>query len=151
MLPHRRPLSGCHAEPVEVDNPAVVAEVTAAFERYEHALVANDLDALDGFIWSDPRVVRVGVDDRQDGFDAVSAFRRAQSRQTPPRCLLDTVVVTFGDSVAVVTTTFVPIDGSSVGRQQQTWVRVDDHRWRIVAAHVSLPASGISQVMDQQS
>lgn len=132
-----------------MNEPAVVASVVAAFERYEAALLANDLDVLDGFMWRDPRVVRVGIDDRQDGFAAISAFRRSQSRQAPPRLLRDTVVVTFDDHTAVITTTFVPTDGSPPGRQSQTWVRMPDG-WRIVAAHVSAPKSASRQALDPQ-
>ena len=32
---------------MEIDRPAVVAEVTAAFNRYEQALVSNDVTTLD--------------------------------------------------------------------------------------------------------
>jgi hypothetical protein len=133
-----------------VNEPAVVASVIAAFQRYEAALLANDLDVLDGLMWRDPRLVRVGVDDRQDGFAAVSAFRRSQPRQTPPRVLRDTAVVTFDDHTAVVTTTFVPTDGSPLGRQSQTWVRMPDG-WRIVAAHVSASLSAARQRLDPQT
>jgi hypothetical protein len=130
-----------------VNEPAVVASVLATFERYEAALLANDLDALDHFMWRDPRVVRVGIDDRQDGFAAISAFRRSLARQTPPRVLRDTVVVVFGDDTAVVTTAFVPSDGSPEGRQSQTWVRMPEG-WRIVAAHVSTAMSSARQAID---
>lgn len=143
-------LSGCDAGSVNVDDPAVVAAVLATFERYERALVASDLDTLDKLMWHDGRTVRIGVDDREDGFAAISAFRRNQARQTPPRTLGETVVVTFGDHTAVVTTTFVPTDDSPTGRQQQTWVRFGDG-WRIVAAHVSFAASWIGQAIDPQS
>lgn len=143
MLPAVEP------DPSPVNDPAVVASVTAAFTRYEAALLANDVDALDGFMWDDPRLVRVGVDDRQDGFAAVSAFRRAQAAQTRPRTLRDTAVVTFGAAAAVVTTTFVPTDGSPPGRQSQTWIRLPAG-WRIVAAHVSLAASATRQEADPQ-
>lgn len=131
----------------DVDAPAVVASVLDTFERYEAALVANDLDTLDEFMWRDERLRRVGIDDRQDGFAEVSAFRRAQTRQTPARTLRDTAVVTFGDHTAVVTTTFDPTDGSPSGRQSQTWVRMPEG-WRIVAAHVSWPASALRQALD---
>lgn len=130
-----------------MNDPDVVASVVAAFERYEAALLANDVDALDEFMWRDDRLVRVGLDDRQDGFAEISAYRRSLSRQTPPRVLKDTVVVTFGENAAVVTTTFVPTDGSPPGRQSQTWVRMPEE-WRIVAAHVSAPVSSKRQVLD---
>lgn len=140
---------GSGADDPQVDLTLARAEVTAAFERYEQALVANDLATLDELFWDDPRTVRVGVDERQDGFAAIRAFRQAQARQTPPRRLQDTVVVTFDHTVAVVTTTFVPTDGSPAGRQSQTWMRFAAG-WRIVAAHVSWPASASVQRMDAQ-
>jgi len=130
-----------------VNKPAVIASVVAAFERYEAALLSNDLDVLDRLMWRDPRVVRVGIDDRQDGFAAISAFRRSLPRQAPPRVLRDTAVVTFDDHTAVITTTFVPTDGSPWGRQSQTWVRMAEG-WRIVAAHVSAPMSASRQALD---
>jgi hypothetical protein len=134
-------------DPTRVNDLGAVASVRAAFEQYEAALLANDVDALDGFMWQDPRVVRVGLDDRQDGFAAISAFRRSQAGQTPPRVLRDTAIVTFDDRTAVITTTFVPTDGSPEGRQSQTWVRMAEG-WRIVAAHVSTAMSARRQGPD---
>lgn len=131
----------------ELDAAIPLAEVTETFERYERALLANDVDVLDELFWPDPRVVRVGLDDRQDGFAAVSAFRRSLVGQAPPRRLCDTVIVTFGADAAVVTTSFRPLDGSPPGRQSQTWIRFAAG-WRVVAAHVSYPESGAVQVIE---
>jgi len=39
----------------------VVADVTAAFERYEKALMANDVATLDALFRNDPRTIRYGV------------------------------------------------------------------------------------------
>jgi hypothetical protein len=123
----------------EVNLPDVVAAVRAAFERYEAALVANDLDVLDELFWQSPYTERIGISDRQHGFAEVQAARRALPRQTPPRALRELVITTFDDHTAVVTTEFVPENGIPVGRQSQTWVRYADG-WRVVAAHVSWPA-----------
>ena len=133
----------------EIDLARTRAEVTEVFERYERALLAHDVEVLDELFWPDPRVVRVGIDDRQDGFAAVSAFRRSVDGPAPPRRLRDTVIVTFGAGAAVVTTTFLPLDGSPPGRQSQTWVRFAGG-WRVVAAHVSWPASGSVQAADPE-
>ena len=38
----------------EVNVPRVVAEVTAAFERYDQALVADDVAVLDELSWNSP-------------------------------------------------------------------------------------------------
>jgi len=143
-------MSGGEPDDPEADAASAVAEITSTFERYEAALVAGDVVALDELFWRDPRAVRVGIDDRQDGFAAISAYRRAQVRQTPPRRLKDTVIVTFDSRTAVVTTTFLPLDGSPSGRQSQTWVRFREG-WRIVAAHVSWPASPMVQAPDPET
>lgn len=134
-------------EDPEIDLALAIEEVRATFGRYEMALLANDLGTLDELFWQDPRTARVGIDDRQDGFAAIRSFRRGQSRQTPPRRLEDTVIVTFDERAAVVTTTFVPTDGSPTGRQTQTWIRFAQG-WRVVAAHVSWPASVTVQAAD---
>jgi hypothetical protein len=119
-----------------VNDPAVVAEVREAFERYERALVANDVGVLIELFRDARETVRYGIDDVQHGHDEIAAFRRASAQATPPRRLVDTVVTTFGDAVAVVDTEFVPDGSSARGRQSQTWVRTADG-WRVVSAHVS--------------
>ncbi len=126
----------------EVDRPEVVAEMTAVFERYEAALLANDVDALDELFWKAPGVVRYGLADVQHGWDEVSRFRRGLARQAPPRRLHGTVVQTFGTDLAMVLTEFTSLEDDSVGgRQSQTWVRFPEG-WRVVAAHVSPTLEG---------
>lgn len=132
-----------------VDLASVRDQVAATFARYERALLANDRGTLDELFWADRRTVRVGLDDRQDGFAAVSAFRRVQPRQAPPRELRNTVIVTFDDRSAVVTTDFVPCGDSPPGRQTQMWVRFDCG-WRVVAAHVSVATSVAVQGADPE-
>ena len=43
---------------MDIDLPDVVAEVTAAFDRYEQALVANDVATLNSLFRADPRTIR---------------------------------------------------------------------------------------------
>ena len=133
--------SGDRQDSPEIDRPEVHAELRATFERYEAALVANDVDVLDELFWDDARTERIGVSDRQRGFAEVRAYRRSLDRQTPPRRLDGLAITTFGDHTAVVTTEFVPDDGlTPIGRQSQTWIRFPEG-WRVVAAHVSWPAA----------
>ena len=40
---------------MEIDLPEVVAQVQAAFDRYERALVSNDVAGLDAMFHDDPR------------------------------------------------------------------------------------------------
>ena len=119
-----------------VDRPDVVAEVSAAFAAYEKALVDEDLDELDRWFWTDPRVVRFGIREVQYGPDAIAAWRRRMPAVGHDRTLRNTVVTAFGDDLAIVVTEFGRPGSAIVGRQSQTWARLDDG-WRIVHAHVS--------------
>lgn len=119
----------------EIDLPDVVDEVRAVFTRYEEALASDDRAALDDAFWNDARVVRYGIAECQYGIAAIRAWRR-DAAPVPPRALRNTTITTVGRDVAVVSTEFDDTDGTVVGRQTQTWVRLTEG-WRIVAAHVS--------------
>lgn len=123
--------------PEEIDRPAIVAEVTAAFSRYEQALIGNDVAVLDELFWHDARTVRLGAGENLYGIEAIRAFRAARPSQGLERDLRNTVITTFGADYAVCSTEFTRNGVERVGRQQQTWVRLPDG-WRIVAAQVSL-------------
>ena len=118
------------------DIPSVVAEVTAAFEAYERALTANDVDRILGFFDGD--AVRFGIADQQAGLAEQRRWREAQAPLPPGRTLTDTTIQTYGRDVAVVTTLFGYPGSAVTGRQSQTWVRLPAG-WRIVTAHVSEP------------
>ncbi len=122
--------------PDEIDGADVVAEVRAAFEAYERDLVANDVEALVTWFWNDPRAVRLGIDEELYGFDAIAGYRRSQAQATPPRSLRNTVITTYGDTLATADTEFLPRGSDAVGRQSQTWLRTPEG-WRVASAHVS--------------
>lgn len=121
---------------MEIDIPEVVAEVRAAFERYERALLANDAPVLIELFWNDPRTLRYGLGENLLGHDAIAAFRRARPGRDRRRALLRTVITTYGRDVATANTEFRREATGRLGRQSQTWVRMPEG-WRIVAAHVS--------------
>ena len=125
---------------IEVNLPHVVAEVTAAFEAYERALADNDVDRLAETFWDSDLAVRYGVnaDERNYGAEAIRASRRAARPLPAGRRIGPTVVLTFGEDVACVSTEFRYPDRRVPGRQSQTWIRTPAG-WRIAAAHVSLP------------
>ena len=123
--------------PEHIDRPAVLAEVTAAFYRYEEALVSNNVDVLDELFWHDDRTVRLGAGENLYGIDEIRAFRAARPLKGLDRTLRNTVITTFGDDYAVCSTEFTREGVEKIGRQQQTWVRMP-YGWRIVAAQVSL-------------
>ncbi|WP_275556509.1 oxalurate catabolism protein HpxZ [Mixta sp. Marseille-Q2659] len=121
----------------EVNIPAVLAEVTAAFQRYEQALVSNDIVVLDTLFWHDARTVRLGAGENLYGIEAIRAFRAARPAAGLQRQLRNTVITTFGSDFAVCSTEFTREGSERIGRQQQSWVRLPEG-WRIVAAQVSL-------------
>jgi hypothetical protein len=123
---------------MEIDLPEVVAEVTAQFQRYEKALVSNDVAVLDELFHNDPRTLRYGIGENLYGYDAVMAFRAARSPVGLMRRTDKTVITTYGHDTAVASTLFYR-DGAPgrVGRQMQTWIRFPEG-WKIVAAHVSI-------------
>lgn len=123
---------------MELDRRDVVAEVKQAFERYEQALVSNDVDALDALFLNDPRTIRYGGGENLYGYADIAAFRRARPPAGLARRLSRTVITTYGRDVAVASTLFHRSSApGKVGRQMQTWVRFAEG-WRVVAAHVSV-------------
>jgi hypothetical protein len=123
---------------MEIDLPEVIAEVRAAFERYEQALVSNDVATLDALFSKDERTIRYGVGENLYGHEEVAAFRAARSPLNLARTLSRTVITTYGRDFAVASTLFYRVAASrKIGRQMQTWARLDEG-WRVVAAHVSL-------------
>jgi hypothetical protein len=123
---------------MEIDLPEVVAEVKDCFERYEKALIANDVPALDAMFRDDVRTIRYGGGEILYGYDAIKAFRAARSPVALGRTLSRTVITTFGREFAVASTLYErPSAPGKIGRQMQTWVKFPEG-WRVVAAHVSL-------------
>ena len=123
---------------MDVDLPEVVAEVTAAFNRYEKALVTNDIAVLDDIFREDPRTVRYGAFEILYGHEEIAAFRAARSPAGLARTLSKTVITTYGRDFAMASTLFHRTTSpGKVGRQTQTWVRFPEG-WRIVVGHVSV-------------
>jgi len=124
-----------------VNDPAVLAEVQAAFDAYEAALMANDLDALDALFWADARTVRYGPGQNLYGIEEIRAFRTARVGGSPQRSLMRTVITTFGRDFATANTEFQRVGAERLARQSQTWARTDAG-WRVVAAHISFLGEG---------
>lgn len=126
---------------MEIDRADVVAEVRDAFVQYEAALVAQDLDALGKWFWSDPRVVRFGNRELLYGAEAIAQWRTRMPHVGDDRTLQNTVITAFGPDHAIVATEFFRPGGTTLGRQSQTWARLPEG-WRIVHAHVSTVGDG---------
>jgi hypothetical protein len=123
---------------MDIDLPEVVAEVRDAFEKYEQALVSNDVATLDALFRNDPRTIRYGATEILYGFGEIKSFRASRSPAGLARTLSRTVITTFGREFAVASTLFErPTSPGKIGRQMQTWVKFEEG-WCVVAAHVSL-------------
>ncbi|MGF6962412.1 hypothetical protein QFZ97_008368 [Paraburkholderia youngii] len=128
---------------MEVNRPEIVAQVAAAFEAYERALVDNDVETMTALFWDAPATVRYGIAEIQHGGDAIRRWRETCVPVPRSRRLHRTVVTTFGGDYATVSTEFTSDTTPLTGRQMQTWARLHEVNdrfggWMIVAAHVSL-------------
>ena len=121
----------------DINLPEVLAEVTAVFERYEKALVDNDVAVLDELFWNSPQTLRFGATENLYSYDAIRAFRAGRPAQGLAREIFNTVITTYGRDFATANTEFRRAGSDKTGRQSQTWMRVPAG-WRVVSAHVSL-------------
>lgn len=123
---------------MEINRPDILAEVEAAFARYEAALVSNDVEVLEDCFRDDPLTIRYGMGENLYGMDEIRAFRRARSPVGLMRTLAKTVITTYGTDFAVASTLFTRETApGKIGRQQQSWARFPEG-WKVVAAHVSV-------------
>jgi hypothetical protein len=124
---------------MDINLPTVLAELRAVFERYEAALVANDVATLDELFWASPHTMRYGVAENLYGIDEIRAFRAARPAAGLAREILRTQITTYGDCFGTTHIEFRRAGSERCGRQTQTWMKTPDG-WHVVSAHVSLLA-----------
>jgi hypothetical protein len=123
---------------MEIDLPEVIAEVKSEFDRYEQALISNDVATLNGLFRNDARTIRYGVNENLYGYAEIAAFRAARSPYGLARTLSRTFISSYGRDHAIASTLYYRESASAkIGRQMQTWIRFTEG-WRVVAAHVSV-------------
>ena len=106
---------------MENDLRDVIAEVKTEFERYEQALVSNDVVALNKLFHNDPRTIRYGGSENLYGYSEIAAFRAARSPLGLARALSRTVISSYGRDCAVASTLYHRANApGKVGRQMQT-------------------------------
>jgi len=122
----------------DVNRPDVVAELTAMYDRYETALMADDRSVLDVLFWNSPTTIRYTTTN-QNGYDAIKADREATSRGggAIKREIRRMTVTTYGDAYGTVNVEYFRPSSQRHGRQSQVWVKFAEG-WRVVSAHVSL-------------
>ena len=127
-----------------IDDPAVLAEVTAAFYAYEAALMGDDIPAMDALFHDAPTTNRFGVGEVLYGIAAIREFRNGRGG-SPQRRLGHVAITTYGDRFATADAEFFREGSTRRGRQSQAWVKFADGDfggWKVVSAHVSLEGDG---------
>ncbi|SAK82039.1 hypothetical protein AWB76_05591 [Caballeronia temeraria] len=121
---------------IAINTPHVLAEVEAAFDAYETALVTNDVAMLDTLFFDSPHTLRYGAAENLYGYEAIRAFRAARPGKGLARTVTSRIVTTYGNAFATANIEFRRDGDSRIGRQSQTWVKMSEG-WRVVSAHVS--------------
>lgn len=122
---------------MDINRPEIVAEVTAAFNRYEQALVSNNVPVLNELFWNSPHTIRFGLGEQAYGHEAIAGVRAARSPDDLMRTLTRIVITTYGSDFATASCEYRRNQSGRFGRQMQTWMRTPQG-WRVVAAHVTL-------------
>lgn len=119
---------------MQINHPQALAEVSAAFQRYQEAVIANDLPVLNELFWDNALTLRYGIAENLYGYGEISGYRAARSPAGLARQETKRVVTCYGRDYATTNIEFTR--SGRHGRQSQAWVRMPEG-WRIVAAHVS--------------
>jgi len=124
---------------MQINDPAIVAELAELYPLYEEALVTNDVETLTRMFWSSPYAIRLGAGENLYGIDEIEAFRKSRPAVNLARQPIRLEIVTFGKDFGSITLEFERTTATGIvrGRQSQVWVRLPEG-WRIVSAHVSI-------------
>jgi Asp-tRNA(Asn)/Glu-tRNA(Gln) amidotransferase A subunit family amidase len=120
----------------------VPGDLFTAFERYERAILDNDLDVLDAMFAPGPGTLRGDGAGLLVGHDAISAFRGVRGG-VPPREIERIEYRPLAEDVALLVS-ISRYRGGGTGLQTQIWQRIDG-RWLITAAHVTPRAQALDR------
>ncbi|WP_249354023.1 AtzH-like domain-containing protein [Microbacterium sp. 2FI] len=119
---------------------AVPADLLAAFEQYERAIIANDLDALDAAFAPGVGTMRGDAAGLLVGHEAISAFRGTRGG-VPKRVIERIEYRELAPGVALLVS-ISRYAGGGTGLQTQLWQLIDG-TWSITAAHVTPRAQAL--------
>ncbi|MDJ1113970.1 AtzH-like domain-containing protein [Microbacterium dauci] len=119
-------------------------DLRRAFEAYERAILANDLDALDAAFAPGADTMRGDAAGLLVGHDSISAFRSTRGG-VAARTMERVEYRPLAEDVALLVSVS-RFDGGGRGLQTQVWQR-QDGTWRITAAHVTPRATGIDRTV----
>ena len=119
---------------MEINNPQTLAEITRQFDRYQQAIIDNDIEVLNELFWNTPLTIRYGAGENLYGHAEIAAYRGTRDPKSVMRVVGKSVVTSYGHDAATTNIEFTRAGRN--GRQSQAWIRLPEG-WRIVAAHVS--------------
>jgi Protein of unknown function (DUF3225) len=119
---------------MEINRTQTLAELTRQFDRYQQAIVGNDVAVLNELFWNHTLTLRYGIAENLYGYAEIAAYRGARDPKSAMRVVGKSVVTSYGAGAATTNIEFTRAGRN--GRQSQTWIRMPEG-WRIVAAHVS--------------
>jgi|SRR5215470_3589035 Protein of unknown function (DUF3225) len=119
---------------MEINNPQAHAELTKQFDRYQQALIDNDVTVMNELFWDNALTIRYGISENLYGHAEIATYRSTRDPQGLTRIIGKSVVTSYGRDAG--TTNMEYTRAGRKGRQSQTWIRMPEG-WRIVAAHVS--------------
>lgn len=119
---------------MEINHPQTLADVTREFNRYQQAILDNDVGVLNELFWHNAHTLRYGIGENLYGHAAIAAYRGTRDAASVARVVGKTIVTSYGRDAATTNCEFAR--GNRKGRQSQSWIRMPEG-WRIVAAHVS--------------
>jgi hypothetical protein len=119
---------------MEINNLQTLTELTRQFDRYQQAIIDNDVAVLNELFWNHTFTLRYGTGENLYGHAEIAAYRGARDRNSVMRVVGKSVLTSYGRDAATTNIEFTRAGRN--GRQSQTWIRMSEG-WRIVAAHVS--------------
>lgn len=113
--------------------------LVSASEKYESALINNDVETLVDLFWESPHTVRYGPMEHLYGSDEIAQFRASRPSKDLQRTVTRKEVFTVGEHSGVVNLQFERRIGEELklGRQSQFWMKLPEQGWKIMSAHVS--------------
>jgi hypothetical protein len=121
-----------------INDPALLAEVTAAFHEYERALMEDDIPAMDALFHDAPTTNRYGVGEVLYGIEEIREFRKgaADRRSAGWAGWRSPSMATLCHRRRRI----LPRGQRPARAPDASWVKFADG-WKVVSAHVSLEGS----------
>ena len=119
---------------MEINNPQALTELSEQFNRYQQAIIDNDIAVLNELFWNNTLTIRYGTGENLYGHAEIASYRGARDPKSVVRVVGKSVITSYGHDAGTTNIEFTRAGRN--GRQSQTWMRMPEG-WRIVAAHVS--------------